>query len=356
MSKGQLRIFGTDGSEEFARKVAKRLGIPLTPRMERLFSDGEPYIKSIAGSQGNVRECDVYIIASLYSDEKQSVNDKFIKLLFFVGSLKDAGASRVTIVVPYLAYQRQDRKTESRAGIYTKYTARLIESVGVDRLITMDVHNLSAFQSAMRILVDNLEAKRPLVDFICGGADKDGLEIDRHIPSALSFDTLVQKGESDLAILSPDSGGADRARRFRNELEKRLKLKDKIDVVHLDKSRSNTGDVSGSKIIGDVNGKRVLIYDDLIATAGTIALCQDAIEKSGGKVFAVCATHGQFVGTASDRLANIPKLITTDTMPPFRLPQSAWNGRLFVCSVAGLFADAIRITHFGGSISELLEG
>lgn len=353
----QIKIFGTDGTEDFAKRVAKAVGVGLTARIERIFSDGEPYIKSVAGDGGNVREGDVYVIASLYTDDTQSVNDKFVKLLFFVGSLKDAGARRVTIVVPYLAYQRQDRKTESRAGIYTKYTARLCEAVGVDRLITMDVHNLSAFQSAMRILVDNLEAKKPLVDFLCGGKDRDGLEIEDHIPVPLCDDPLVLQGESDLAILSPDSGGTDRARRFRNELEKRLKLKDKIDVVHLDKSRSNTGTVSGNKIIGEVNQKRVIIYDDLIASGSTIHLCREAVEKAGGSVWAVCATHGQFVGNAPEKLAGINQLVVTDTMPPFRLAQRPeWEGRLFVCRTAAMFAAAIRITHYGGSISQLLEG
>ena len=161
-----LRLFAVNGTNDYGNRIARRLGIPLTPRKEKLFGDGEPYIKSAVGREGNVRNCECFVICSLFTDKEQSVNDKFVKLLFFAGSLKDASAKRVTLVCPYLSYQRQDRKTESRAGVYTKYTAMLMEAVEVDRLITMDVHNLSAFQSSCRFPVDNLESRNLLADFL----------------------------------------------------------------------------------------------------------------------------------------------------------------------------------------------
>lgn len=354
-----LRIFGTDGFEDFARKVSRSMGVNLTQRQEKLFSDGEPYIKSSTGREGNVRSSDCYIIGSLFSDAKQSVNDKFIKMIFFAGSLKDAGASRITLVVPYLAYQRQDRKTESRAGIYTSYSARLLETMRVDRLITMDVHNLSATQSAMsmRVLFDNLEAKKPLADFICGGYDKDGIFIDDHVPDPLFKDFVIDKKESDLVILAPDSGGLGRAKKFRNEIESRLELNNKIPVLHLDKERKASGELKNSgEINGNVEGKRVIIYDDIIASGGTIKLCYDSVNKYGGEVWAVCATHGIFTDKANENLKEIKRLVVTDTVVPIKLAKEEWKNRLHICRTTQLFAEAIRRTHYeGGSISELLE-
>jgi len=355
-----LRLFGVDGYEDFARKVAKSLGVQLTPRQEKTFVDGEPYIKSTVGREGNVRASDCYIISSLFSDNKQSVNDKFIKLLFFAGSLQDAGASRITLVVPYLAYQRQDRKTESRAGIYTSYSAKLLETMHFTRLITMDVHNLSATQSAMsmRVLFDNLEAKKTLADFVCGGYDKDGIMIEDSVSGFLYQDFVLNKKESDIVVLAPDSGGLGRAKKFRNELESRLNLQNKIPVVHLDKERNPSGDLkeSGGEISGDIKEKRIIIYDDIIASGGTIKLCCDAVKKYGGEVWAVCATHGVFTEKSNENLKDVPRLIVTDTVPPLKLIKDQWRGRLHVCKTVSLFAEAIRRTHYeGGSISELLD-
>jgi ribose-phosphate pyrophosphokinase len=355
-----LRLFGMDGFEEFARKVAKNLGVSLTSRQEKTFVDGEPYIKSSVGREGNVRAADCYIINSLFSDNKQSVNDKFLKLLFFAGSLKDAGAARITLVVPYLAYQRQDRKTESRAGIYTSYSAKLLETMHCDRLITMDVHNLAATQSAMgmRVLFDNLEAKKPLADFVCGGYDKDGILIEDHVLNSLYQDFVVDKKNPDIVVLAPDSGGLGRAKRFRNELETRLDLSNRIPVVHLDKERKSTGELNekSGEINGDIENKRIIIYDDIISSGGTIKLCCDAVKKYGGEIWAVCATHGIFTDKSNENLKDIPRLIVTDTVPPFRLIREQWKNKLYICKTTQLFAEAIRRTHYeGGSISELLD-
>lgn len=355
-----LRLFGMDGFEDFARKVAKNLGIPLTSRQEKTFVDGEPYIKSIVGREGNVRACDCYIINSLFSDSKQSVNDKFLKLLFFAGSLQDAGAARVTLVVPYLAYQRQDRKTESRAGIYTSYSARLLETMHCDRLITMDVHNLAATQSAMsmRVLFDNLEARKPLADFVCGGYDKDGILIEDHVHNSLYQDFILDKKEPDIVVLAPDGGGLGRAKKFRNELESRLNLPNKIPVVHLDKERKTTGELNenSGEINGNIENKRIIIYDDIISSGGTIKLCCDAVKKYGGEVWAVCATHGIFTEKSNDNLKEVPRLIVTDTVPPVKLNKDLWKHKLHICKTTSIFAEAIRRTHYeGGSISELLD-
>lgn len=350
-----IRIFGMDGFEEFARRVARDLGISLTPRQEKTFGDGEPYIKSSVGKEGNVRAADCYIICSLFSDSQQSVNDKFLKVLFFAGSLKDASASRITLVAPYLAYQRQDRKTESRAGIYTSYSARLLKSMKVDRLITMDVHNLSATQSAlsMSVLFDNLEAKNRLCDFICGGLDKHGMNVEYHLPNPLCEET-----NCDIVVLAPDSGGVGRAKRFRNELEKRLNLKNKIPVLHLDKERTPSGELrtQQGEINGNVENKKVIIYDDIIASGSTIKLCKESVENYGGSVWAVCATHGILNEKSLENLSDISKIIITDTIPPSKIVKEELKNKLFICKTTQLFAEAIKRTHYeGGSITELLE-
>lgn len=332
-----LKLFGLRGSEGFARAVAGFLDVPVARHIERRFDDGETYVRS----DENVRSCDVYVIDSLHSDGEMSAGEKLSTLLIFIGSLKDASAGRVTVVAPYLAYARQDRKTESRAPITTKYVATLLEAAGADRLLTMDVHNLASFQNAFRIPVDNLEARTLFVEYLTG-LDRDGHRIDG--------DSL--EIPSDLVVVSPDSGGMSRARRFREGLERRTNRFDQIDLAYFDKERSASG-VSGSKIVGDVKGRPAIILDDMIASAGTIKAAAEAIERHGGTVWGACATHGLFIGQARENLARVERLVITDTIPPFRLgPREG----LHVIPTAKFFALAIGRTHKeGGSISQLLQ-
>lgn len=346
-----FHVFGLEGSNPFAQRVARYLDVPVSRHVEFYFDDKEPYVRSDV----NVRGCDVYVITSLYSDRDQSVGEKLTKLLFFVGSLVDASARRITLVAPFLAFSRQDRKTESRAPISIKYFAQCLEALGVDRVLTMDVHNLSAFQNAFRIPTDNLEAKNLMADYLCGvdsGYQSDDAPnpVEHHIR-----DPLVNSPES-LVVLAPDSGGMGRAKRFRNALERRLNLHNEIGVVYLDKERLGEAEVRGSKIVGDVEGKRVIILDDMISSGGTVAVAAEAITKHGGKLWAVCATHGVFVGEADENLSGIDRLVITDTIAPFRLEESQSDSRLDVIPTAMMFAQAIRRTHEeGGSISDLLK-
>lgn len=339
-----IAIFGLDASEAYAARVARHLDLTLSSHTDQSFDDGEGYIKSNV----NVRGKHVYVIHSLYTDNKNTAGTKLFKLYMFLCSLKDASAGSVTLICPYMAYARQDRKTESRAPIATKYVAQLLEAARIDRLITIDVHNLSAMQNSFRIPTDHLEAKNLLADFMCGGVAKDGLPIENHVPNP-----LVQNPQ-DIVVLSPDSGGLGRCRRFRNALEKRLKLTNKIPVHTLDKERSDNK-VKGGKIDGDITGKKVIIFDDMISTASTMKLCIDTIEKQGGHLWAAVASHGLFVGEASDRLKTAPRLIVTDTIPPFRMPKDEWLGKLFVIPTTKLVAQAIRRIYDNDSISALLE-
>ena len=159
-----------------------------------------------------------------------------------------------------------------------------------------------------------------------------------------------------LVVLAPDSGGMGRARRFRNALERRLGLANQIGVVYLDKERSTSGQVKGSKIVGDVTGRQVIILDDMISSGSTVALSADAVRQHDGEVWAICATHGMFVGRAAEHLAGIDRIVVTDTIVPFQVNGSPWEGRLHVIPTAMMFAQAIRRTHEeGGSISDLLK-
>lgn len=337
-------IFGLDASEAYAQRVARHLDLTPSSHTDQNFDDGEGYIKSNV----NVRGKHVYVIHSLYSDNKNTAGAKLFKLYMFLCSLRDASAGTVTVICPYMAYARQDRKTESRAPIATKYVAQLLEAAKIDRFITIDVHNLSAMQNSFRVPTDHLEAKNLLADFLCGGTGGDGLPIENHVPGPLA------DNPQDIAILSPDSGGLGRCRRFRNSLEKRLKLSNKIPVHTLDKERSENK-VKGGRIDGDITGKKVIIFDDMISTASTMRLCIETIEKQGGQLWAACASHGIFVGDAAKHLKNVPRLIVTDTIPPFRMSKEEWAGRLFVISTTKLVAQTIKRTFENGSISALLE-
>lgn len=332
-----FRLFGLNDSREFSGRVSEFLDVPLSKHVEFYFDDKEPYLRSDV----NVRGCDVYVIQSLYSDEKESVSEKFAKLLFFIGSLVDASARRITAVVPYLGFSRQDRKTESRAPITAKYVAILLESVGCNRLVTMDVHNLSAFQNGFRIQTDTLEAKNLLADYVSDNIKLSLSDGNDSIDPAAALKNLV--------VLSPDAGGMTRAMRFRKSLGK--KLGTDVGLSYLDKVRT-FDKVEGFNIIGDVEKKDVVIVDDIISTGGTLKECKRAVEKNGGSVWGACATHGLFVGEAINNLEDFERIIVTDTVAPFRFERCS---NLKIISTSRMFSQAIRRTHEeGGSISDLL--
>ena len=166
-----IKIFGLDSTREYAAKVANELGVDLSSKTEDYFDDGEATLRS----EVNVRGQDVFVIQSLYSCEKEKVADKIIKLLIFIGSLRDASARRITAVIPYLAYQRQDRKTASRAPIVTKYLAKWFQSARLDRLLTIDNHSLQALQNSFDVTItDHLEAKRSLATYVADNIHTPG--------------------------------------------------------------------------------------------------------------------------------------------------------------------------------------
>ena len=321
-----LQLFALGASRSLGEGIAGALGVPLAPHEERDFEDGEHKARPLT----SVRGADTYVVQSLCGDAKTSPNDKLCRLLFFCGALRDAGAARVTAVAPYLCYARKDRRTKSRDPVTTRYVAALFEAVGVDRVVTMDVHNPAAFQNAFRTPSENLEA-RPL--FV------------RHLGTVL--------GERPALVLSPDVGGAKRAEALRQALER--KLGREVPFGFMEKQRSK-GVVSGDLFAGDVEGRQVVVVDDLISTGTTLARAARSCRARGALAVYAVATHGLFVGGAPGLLGEpaLTAVVATNTVPPFRLegPQ----GKLTVLDAAPLLAGAIDRLHRGGSLEELLEG
>lgn len=321
----ELDLFALDATAELGGRIAEALDRALGAHEEREFEDGEHKARPLI----NVRGHDVYVVQSLYGDERGSVNDKLVRLLFFLGALKDAGAARTTAVVPYLAYARKDRRTKLRDPVTTRYVAALFEAVGVDRLLTLDVHNLAAYQNAFRIDAGHLEARVLFVERFAGMA-------------------------GDVVVASPDVGGVKRAEAFRQDLERRLGRP--VGHAFMEKQRS-AGVVSGDTLVGEVSGRQVLVVDDLISSGTTLARCARACRTRGAEAVYAVATHGAFVADANDKLAAqaLTRIVVSDTIPPLRVRNPALAAKLEIVPTAPLFAEAIRRLHQDGPLEELLE-
>jgi ribose-phosphate pyrophosphokinase len=315
-------LFALASSRQFGERVATGLDIELAQHEEREFEDGEHKSRPLE----NVRGRDVYVVQSLFGDAEQSINDKLIRLLFFIGALKDAAAERVTAVVPYLCYARKDRKTKPRDPVTTRYLATMFEAVGTDRIVTMDVHNLAAYQNAFRIPSEHLEAK--------------GLFVER-----------LSELPGELVVVSPDVGGVKRAEAFRQALQARRG--DIVSSAFMEKHRS-AGVVSGEALVGDVSNRTVIIIDDLIASGGTLRRAAEACGRQGALKIVGVATHGAFSGDAAQQLSGgaFEELIVTDSIRP----SGAQPAGLITLATAPLFAEAIARMHSSGSLVELLDG
>jgi ribose-phosphate pyrophosphokinase len=328
MAGSDLRLFSLECGRPYAEKVAGHLGIALSDHEERTFEDSEYKIRPLV----NVRDRDVFVVQSLHGDDRLSADEKLCRLLFFIGALKDASAARVTAVVPYLCFARKDRKTKPRDPVTTRYVAALFEAVATDRVVSLDVHNLAAFQNAFRCRTDHLEAA--------------GL-FARHLAARIRT--------PEVAVVSPDAGGVKRAERLREILSRVLDRP--IGGAFMEKTRS-LGEVRGETLVGEVSGKAAVIIDDLISAGTTMARTAKACRAQGASEVFAAASHGLFVGDANGLLAGpeIDELIVADTIPPFRLSPDLRAEKLVQVDAAGLFARAIERLHGGGSLVELLEG
>jgi ribose-phosphate pyrophosphokinase len=321
-----LLLFTLEASRDFAQQIGSTLGLALAAHEERAFEDGEHKTRPLV----NVRGRDVYVVQSLHADASQTVNDKLVRLLFFLGALRDASSARITAVVPYLAYARKDRRSKTRDPVTTRYVAQLFEAVGIDCIVTLDVHNLAAYQNAFRCRAEHLEANPLFVE---------------HFAARLQ--------DAPITVVSPDAGGIKRAEAFRQRLG--VATNRPIGAAFAEKYRSE-GVVSGDAFVGDVDGRVAIIVDDLISGGTTIARAAAACRMHGAQRVFAAASHGVFSASANAtlRASAIDAIVVTDTIPPFRVTDAGLASRLVQLSVAPLFAEAIRRLHTGGSVTELL--
>lgn len=323
---GRPLLFALAGSDELGRQVARQLGMALAAHEEREFEDGEHKVRPLDPVAG----ADVYVLHSLHGGPRASANDKLCRLLFFIAALKDAGAARVTAMVPYLCYARKDRRTKPNDPVTTRYVASLFEAVGTDVVVTLEVHNETAFENAFRCRTVALTAAPILVERV-----RD----------------LI--GDEPLCVVSPDLGGGKRADLFREALEAAIGRP--VGKAFAEKHRS-AGVVSGDLFVGDVRDATCIVIDDLVSTGGTLVRAARAALQGGGRRVIACVAHGLFMEGASESLADpaIQRLVATDTVPPFRLPAGAVRDKLDVVSAAPLLADAIRRLHGSRPLTDLM--
>jgi ribose-phosphate pyrophosphokinase len=276
-----------------------------------------------------VGEANVYVVQSLHSGPLETANDKLCRLLFFIGALKDAGAARVTAVVPYLCYARKDRRTKPNDPVTTRYVAGMFEAVGTDCVVTLEVHNPVAFENAFRCRTISLTTTPLFVDYARALKDEK------------------------LSVVSPDTGGDKRAELFREALETALGRP--VGKAFAEKHRS-AGIVSGNLFVGDVAGATALVLDDLISTGGTLLRAARAARLAGARRVIALVTHGLFMAGAAEVLADpaIERLVITDAVPVFRLAAGTVHDKLDILPSAPLLAETIRRLEEGKALADLL--
>lgn len=325
--KTVMRLFALKGSENLGAAVARALWTDLDPSEERDFEDGEHKARPLVSVRGE----DVYILHSLAGSIGASVNDKLCKLLFFIATCRDNGASSVTALVPYLAYARKDRQTKSHDPVTTRYIAQLFEAVGTNRVIGLEVHNLAAFQNAFRCETVHLNARQIFCPRIRDLADS--------MP---------------IAFFSPDEGGAKRAQLLKEAFEADTGLDTGFGFMEKRRSR---GIVSGELFAGDIEGAAVFIVDDMISTGGTTLRAAKACRDHGAATVFAVATHGLFT-TGIEQLLESPiidRIVVTDSVAAaLEAAKHYPKARLEIVPVGPLIGEAVRRLHTRGSIGDLL--
>ena len=321
----RLRVFAMAGADALGNAVADLLGHPLDRHEERDFEDGEHKTRPLVPVAG----ADVYVVDSLHGDNHRSANDKLCRMLFFVGALRDAGAARVSAVVPYLCYSRKDRRTKPNDPVTTRYVASLFEAVGTETVVTLEVHNDAAFENAFRRRAVALTAAPLLIEAL-----------------------RVAVGNDPICVVSPDLGGGKRADLLRQLLEANIGRP--AGKAFAEKHRS-AGVVSGDLFAGDVEGKTCIIVDDLISTGGTLVRAAQAARRGGAARCLACVAHGLFMPGAEAALADpaIERIFVTDSVPPFRLGPGPVRDKLVIVSAAPLLAEVIRRLHQDQPLTDL---
>ncbi|MBR1969126.1 MAG: ribose-phosphate diphosphokinase [Clostridia bacterium] len=310
-----IKLFSANSNPKLAEEIASQLKLPLGESKVGLFSDGEIFVN--IGE--TVRGSDVFVVQSTSSP----VNDNLMEMLIMIDAFKRASAGRITAVIPYFGYARQDRKAKARDPISAKLVADLIATAGADRVLTMDLH-AAQIQGFFNIPVDHLLGGPILAPYFIEKF-KDDME--------------------DIVVVSPDFGSVTRARNFAQKLN--------VPIAIIDKRRPKPNVSEVMNIIGDVNGKKVILVDDMIDTAGTIVKGAEAlVEKGGAKEVYACCTHPVLSGPAIERLEASPikELICLNTI---ELPPEKIMKKTKVLSVAPMFAEAIERIYEDVSVSPL---
>lgn len=309
-----MLLFAPGHSVAFGRRVADCLGVTLARSEEREYGGGEHKMRPL----DDVQNQDVFAIQSLCGDEHASANDKLCRLLFFLATVKDAGARRVTAVVPYFSYSRKDRRTQVQDPVTTRYIAAMFEATGVDCVVTLDIHNEAAFDNAFRC---------------------QSIRIDAADTFATSLAPDI--GTAPLVVASPDIGGVKRAQLFRETLAR--KLGREVGFAFLEKRRSG-GVVSGKLLVGDVENRTLVIYDDMIVSGTTILRACEVARRSGASRVYVAAPHAAFLPEATQLFAtpDIHSVLVSDSIALLSSFANVPGDRLRVCSVAPLIAQTIQ--------------
>ncbi len=310
-----IKIFTANSNPSLAQAIANHLGLPVGKSEVGTFSDGEisVYIKE------SVRGSDVFVVQSFSTP----VNRSLMELLIMIDAFRRASAGRITAVIPYYGYARQDRKSRSRDPISAKLVANLISTAGADRVLTMDLH-APQIQGFFEMPLDHMLGMPILIDH---------------------FEKIVEQEGKDFVVMSPDLGSVNRARKFAERLELPLAIVDKR------RSRANVSEVMN--VIGDVEGKDVLILDDIIDTAGTLCNAASAIKERGARSVNACATHGVLSGNALENVCSsvIDEIVLLDTIDITEKAKSC--PKIKVLTVAPVFAEAIARIYSDKPISSM---
>ncbi|HEV8308298.1 MAG TPA: ribose-phosphate pyrophosphokinase [Methylomirabilota bacterium] len=307
----ELKLFSGNAHRALAEEIAAMLGVPLGQAEVARFSDGEVFVQI----DENVRGTDVFVVQPTCPP----VNDNLMELLVMLDAFKRASAQRITAVLPYYGYARQDRKVQPRVPISAKLVADLLTVAGAQRLLAIDLH-AGQIQGFFDIPVDHLFAAPVIIDYV------------------------AQRGWTDLVVVSPDAGGVERARAIAKRLYAGLAI--------IDKRRESANVSVFMRLIGDVKGRDVLIIDDMIDTAGTLVQAADALEREGAHRIFACGVHPVLSGPAMARLERAPidEVVVTNSIP---LAKDKQHPKITVLSVAPLLAEAIRRIHDEESVSTL---
>ncbi|MCK4874138.1 MAG: ribose-phosphate pyrophosphokinase [Phycisphaerales bacterium] len=313
----QLKVFAGRSNQELAKRICEELDIPLGQGRTELFPDGELLVRM----DEDVRGRDCFIVQSTCDP----VNANLMELLIFIDCLRRASAKRITAVIPYFGYARQDRKDQGRTPITAKLVANLITTAGADRVLTMDLH-AAQIQGFFDIPVDHLSAAPVMVEYF----------------------RSIREGLGEIVLVSPDIGNVKVANMYADLLAG--------DLAIIDKRRSSGAHVEAVNLIGDVAGKTVLMFDDMISTAGTVCEAARIVKKHGALDVIASATHAVLSGLAGERLAASPmeRIVLSNTIPFDSRVDPIKDKTVQLC-VGRLFAQAIHRTHHDQSISALFK-